>query len=299
LTHMANLTRLTHRSHHSAKAATMAFAALVSLAAAAQASADQWTHTYSVTGQPQIVVRASDANVEIARGSSGQVYAEVITSNLRIPDDLRVSDSQNGDRVEIDVHNPHKVFSWFGSTHHSIRVILHVPGQASLDVQTGDGDISADSVSGDLRLDSGDGNLSAHQLSGRIRLHTGDGNMDASSLDGSLDADTGDGHLNVDGRFDGLSLKSGDGSIVVSVAQGSHPIGSWEVTTGDGSITVRLPATFAATLEAHTGDGHISLDFPIEVAGSLSGSNIHGQMNGGGPTITLRSGDGNIHVEKH
>jgi hypothetical protein len=35
------------------------------------------------------------------------------------------------------------------------------------------------------------------------------------------------------------------------------------------------------------------------VAGSLSGSNIHGQMNGGGPTITLRSGDGNIRVEKH
>jgi DUF4097 and DUF4098 domain-containing protein YvlB len=296
---LSYLTQLTHRSCHNAKAAALALTVLASLAAATQASADQWTHTYSVSGQPRVVVHASDASVEISRGSSGQVYAQVITNNLRIPNDLRVSDSQNGDDVEINVHSPHTVFNWFGSSHRSIRVILHVPAQSSLDVQTGDGDISADSVSGEFRLDSGDGNLAAHQLSGRIRLHTGDGNMDATGLDGSLDADTGDGHLNVDGRFDGLSLKSGDGSIVVSVAQGSHPSSSWDVTTGDGSITIRLPATFAATLDAHTGDGHISLDFPIEVAGSLSGSNIHGQMNGGGPTITLRSGDGNIHVEKH
>ncbi len=286
------------RPLHPATFAAFALAATAFLAAAAPAHADQWTHTYSVSGGPMITLHATQASVEISQGASGQVYAQVTTTSWSIPRDVKITDSQNGSQIEIDVRSPHNVFNWFGSSSHSLRVILHVPAQAGLDLQTGDGNITVDSISGDLRLDSGDGNISATHLSGNLRFHTGDGHVEASNLDGSLAADTGDGHISVDGRFDALNLRSGDGSIVVGVSTDSHPSSTWNVSTGDGSITLRLPSAFAATLDAHTGDGHISLDFPVAVTGSLSGSSIHGQLNGGGPLVVLRSGNGSIHVEK-
>ena len=52
------------------------------------------------------------------------------------------------------------------------------------------------------------------------------------------------------------------------------------------------------TLDAHTGDGNITLDIPIKVSGSLSHSSVHGKLNDGGPTLSISSGDGSIHLAK-
>jgi DUF4097 and DUF4098 domain-containing protein YvlB len=133
---------------------------------------------------------------------------------------------------------------------------------------------------------------------GEMRLSTGDGNIDASGLDGRFVASTGDGHLKIDGRFDLLDLRTGDGNVDARAAAGSKMAGSWTVRTGDGNVVLRLPEGFQADLDAHTGDGHISMDFPVTVTGSVGRSSLRGKMNGGGSTLTVRTGDGSIRLER-
>ncbi len=113
---------------------------------------------------------------------------------------------------------------------------------------------------------------------------------------GTLDANTSDGSIRVRGRLDALTLHTGDGSIEAELMAGSKITSAWDISTGDGHVTVRVPEGFAADLDAHTGDGGIEVSFPVTTSGTLSGHDLRGRMNGGGPTLKIRSGDGSIHV---
>jgi hypothetical protein len=72
----------------------------------------------------------------------------------------------------------------------------------------------------------------------------------------------------------------------------------WSIATGDGPVTLRLAGPIAADVDARTNDGSISTDFPISVSGSWGRRRLHGALNGGGPPIRLRTGDGSIRLEK-
>ena len=104
--------------------------------------------------------------------------------------------------------------------------------------------------------------------------------------------------MKVEGRFDSLALKTGDGSIDAQVGNGSKVANSWNVHSGDGSITLRLPGDLNANLEAHTGDGNINMDYPITMSGTLSHGSVLGKLKSGGGTLSVSSGDGSIHIEK-
>jgi DUF4097 and DUF4098 domain-containing protein YvlB len=221
------------------------------------------------------------------------------TGNYKIdPSDVKIEESQNGDRVEINVRLPRMGFHFFGGRHGGVRVDVKVPRELDVDVHTGDGNVAMQPLAGRVRIDTGDGNVTADGVHGTVRMHSGDGHIEGTNLDGSLDVDTGDGRINVRGRFDTLNLKTGDGSIEAEAASGSKIASSWTLHSGDGHINLRLPGDFSANLDAHTGDGHITLDIPISVAGSLSHSSIHGTINGGGGSLSISSGDGSIHLEK-
>ena len=70
---------------------------------------------------------------------------------------------------------------------------------------------------------------------------------------------------------------------------------AWDITTGDGHITLRLPDGFGAELDAHTGDGSLDVGFPISSKG-VSNHDIRGRLNDGGPALKVRTGDGSIKV---
>ncbi|MGA7553398.1 MAG: DUF4097 family beta strand repeat-containing protein [Candidatus Acidiferrales bacterium] len=269
-------------------------------AAAASARADDWSKTYQMNGHAQVHVMTGDGDVSVTGGSQNQIDAHVTTQGWKIgPNDVQVVESQNGNSVSIEVRVPHWNFSFFGGNHNrSIHIDLRVPQSLDMDVRTSDGNVVAQGVSGKIQIDTGDGNVTANDLRGDIRMHTGDGHIEGHGFDGSLDADTGDGNLRIDGRFDALALKTGDGSIDAQVSNGSKVANGWNLHSGDGHITLRLPGDLNAYLDAHTGDGSITLDVPIQVSGSLSHSAVRGKLNAGGGTVAVTSGDGSIHIEK-
>jgi DUF4097 and DUF4098 domain-containing protein YvlB len=266
---------------------------------AAPVRADQWSKTYQVNGRAELHVVTGDGDVVVTGADQQRIDARVTASGWKIgPNDVQIIESQSGNSVSIEVKVPHWGFSMFGGNHKSLRVEVSVPRELDLDVRTGDGSVTAQGVSGKIQFDTDDGNVTAGNIKGDIRIHTGDGHIEGHNFDGSLDANTGDGNLRIDGRFDALALKTGDGNIEAQVGSGSRVASGWNLHSGDGHITLRVPGDLNATLDAHTGDGSITLDIPIQVSGSLSHSSVRGKMNAGGATLAVSSGDGSIHIEK-
>lgn len=287
--------QMTKRSFLTALLALAGFAITLG---ASPAHADDWKKTYQVTGRASVYVSTGDGDVTVTGGDQKQIDAEVISNGYKIgPNDVQIVESQNGDHVSIEVKFPHMSWHMF-SGNRSLRVNIRVPREVDVDARTGDGNIEAANLMGKLQFDSGDGNVNANNIHGEIRMHTGDGRIEGRGFDGSLDANTGDGSMRIEGRFDSLDLKTGDGSIDAQVGAGSKVANSWNVHSGDGSITLRLPGDLNANLEAHTGDGNVNMDYPIMMSGTLSRGSVHGKLNAGGGTFSVSSGDGSIHIER-
>jgi DUF4097 and DUF4098 domain-containing protein YvlB len=283
---------------------------------APHASAEEWTKSYPVSGRAQVRVDTNDGAVRIYTGDSKQVDFRVIYDGYELNKNLHIDSRQGGDSVEINARvTGHWGFSW-GGNHRRVSIEVHMPKGADLQVDTGDGSVEtqavsgrvkihtgdgsvrAQAVSGDVDIDTGDGSITLDGAKGDIRLHTGDGHIEARNLDGKLDATSGDGHIKIDGRLDGLSVKTGDGSIDARIEPGSKLAGGWSIRTGDGSVDVVLPADLQANIDASTNDGRISLGIPVTVEGTFSNSQIHGKMNGGGQSLTIHTGDGSIRLSK-
>ncbi len=268
----------------------------VSVVLAAPVLADEWSHQYPVTGAPELHVKTDDGGVRVAVGAGSQIGARVTTAGWRIaPDEVTVTGTQTGDRVEIVVKLPRHNFG-FGLGHRSVSVTLTVPKQSNLDVQTGDGSVEVEPLSGHVSISTGDGSITARGLAGEVRLHTGDGSIHATGLDGRLTADTGDGHMDVQGRFDVLDLGTGDGRIEAEASSGSKVASAWSLHSGDGSITLRLPEGLGAEVDVTTGDGHIQLEKPLAVTGRVSSTAVRGTLGAGGPALKVHTGDGSIRL---
>ena len=188
-------------------------------------------------------------------------------------------ESQAGSHVRIEIKFAR--MTW-GIGQRSLTLTLKVPRESNLDLHTGDGSITVNGTKGDLKL------------------NTGDGSIEVTGADGRLTASTGDGSVRVEGRFDMLDLHTGDGSVEAAATPGSATDSSWSVRTGDGPITLKLPADARATIDAlYRGDGAISLDLPVTVSGPVRRTEVRGTLNGGGGVVTLRTGDGSIHLQKY
>ena len=266
---------------------------------AAPVRADDWSKTYQVNGRADLHVATDDGDVIVTGGDQKQIDVHVTTQGYKIASsEVRIEESQNGNQVTVSVKLPHLNWSLWGGRHKSIRVEVHVPRDLDLEVQTSDGSVTAQDLSGRIQFSTGDGNVTASAIRGQIRLHTGDGHIEGTNFDGALEADTGDGNLRISGRFDSLELKTGDGNIDGQVGSGSKVAKAWRIHSGDGHIDLRIPSDLAADVDAKTGDGSITVNIPLTINGSLSHSSVHGKLNGGGQTLSISSGDGSIRLEK-
>jgi hypothetical protein len=251
---------------------------LVALALVSTASADQWKRDYAVSGKPEVHLSTGDGSVEFTVWDRKQVSVSVYTEGWQIGSDgIKIEEHQNGDRVEVTLHTPHT--NWCLFCNRSIHVDVTLPRDANIDVHTGDGSIRGSRVRGNLFL------------------HTGDGSIQVEDIDGEISAHSGDGGIHVDGRFDALRVDTGDGSIHAGVDRGSKMSSAWYLHSGDGSIEVRLPEDLSANLDVRTGDGSIRSDLSLSDSDQRRHS-LRGKLNGGGPLLELRSGDGSIHLRK-
>jgi Putative adhesin len=238
--------------------------------------ADEWNKSWQVGQTPELKVYATDAAVSVEASAGNKIEAKLTTRGWDIgPSGVQVSEHQNGNVVEINVKVP-TVHMSFGPR--SVRLELRAPREFVGEIRTGDGSI---------RLSG---------LKGTLRAETGDGSIRGENLDGTLVARSGDGSVHIAGRFDCLQLHTQDGSVDVAVQKGSRMQSGWRLETGDGSARIHLPRDLSADLELKTGDGSIHLDLPLTGKEQHREHEVHGKLNGGGPALVIRTGDGSITV---
>jgi hypothetical protein len=253
----------------------------LTFAAVLSASADEWSKTYAITGSPDLRIETSDANIRVTTWDQKSIEAKVITNRYKIGEGgIHIEEHQTGDAVELDVRYPHHGLNIEWGVGHRVDIIIQMPRQGKVNLHTGDGKIEVAGLKGEMDLQSGDGSE----------------NLD--SVEGKLHASTGDGHIRAQGRFDELDLKTGDGHLEVQASSGSSLASGWRLETGDGNVTLNLPSELAADVDLHTNDGHIDLDMPVTTMGKVRENEVRGKLNGGGSLLTIRTGDGSIHLGK-
>jgi hypothetical protein len=240
----------------------------------------EWTKSWPISGKAEIRLDVDDGRVVVLGTESRTMEARVVVTGWEIgPSGVQVVEHLNGNRVEMTVKVPKNV--QFLSVNRSVRVELRIPNGGAAEIHTGDGSIRAE------------------QLKAWLRLRTGDGSIEVSRLDGWLEAETGDGSIRVAGRLDGLKLHTGDGSVEADLDSGSKMSGPWDISTGDGHVSVRLPENFAAEVNLKSSDGRVDVDFPnTTLPGGKSGGDVHAKLNGGGPPLTIRTGSGGVRLAR-
>jgi DUF4097 and DUF4098 domain-containing protein YvlB len=243
-----------------------------------------------------IAIRSWDKNevlVEIERRGPDQAAAEALV----------VNQMQEGNRISIEAPSPRNernvitVGSWQSQ---SVNFTVTAPRRVMLQARTADGSVEARDLQGTIDVNSGDGRIVASNLEGDVKVHTGDGTINIDRAAGRVDADSGDGSIEIDGRLDVLTVRTGDGPVRVNAANGSTMKSDWQITTGDGRISLRLPDGFNAAVDASTGDGSVRVEGISKGTrdGDEDRSRVVGQLGSGGANLMLRSGDGSVDVTR-
>jgi hypothetical protein len=258
---------------------------------------------FVVKGIPDVSLTTFDGAIELQSSDEQEIVVEIEKRGptKEAVDALEVTSTQNGNRIDVEVKRPRsESFTGIGWHHSaSARFVVSVPRRANIVARTGDGSIRLEGVSGRIDLRTGDGSIRTVNVSGQLKLHTGDGSVGVERAEGTLDLDTGDGGVDVSGKLTAVKMHTGDGSIVYRAQAGTVMSDSWEISTGDGGISLYLPPDFGADLDARTGDGAITNELTVAAIESDSRENkrvIRGRLGPGGKLLRIRTGDGSIRL---
>src|SRR5216684_8813269 len=162
----------TDRTPKSVPGRLAGFAALALFAssfAVGSASAEEWTKSYAVSGRARVHVDSNDGSVRVTTGDSKQVEFHVIYSGYTMDRNLTVTSNQNGDQVEISARARNGFNFGWGGIHRGLRIEVHMPRNADLNVDTGDGSVESDAITGNLDIHTGDGHIRVDGAKGEIR----------------------------------------------------------------------------------------------------------------------------------
>jgi hypothetical protein len=274
---------------------------LCSLTALAQDPDHSWSRTYPVTGKPTLTFETSDASVEFRPCGDCheiRIHIEVVGRKLS---DYRLEQGQSGNEVHFLFKELPHVGVHIVWHREQTRVTVESPAQLTLQATTSDGNVTLSGLQGDLSLTTGDGDVTLDRVSGNLRIKSGDGHVRVTDADGAIDAHTSDGNLSVDGLFHALALHTSDGTLDLNLREGTKLTVASTIRSSDGSVTIRVPQSFAADLNVHTSDGHVDCALPLTMdhyqSGGGQGHELHGKLNGGGTPLTINTSDGNVKIE--
>ncbi|MFL6445507.1 MAG: DUF4097 family beta strand repeat-containing protein [Candidatus Sulfotelmatobacter sp.] len=274
--------------------------------------------TLQVNGPVDLEVLTHSGDVTVRAGSSGSVFirGKIFVGDRwfggRREEDVHAIEQnpplrQSGNNIHIDYVNYRNISVDYEITVPPDTTIRARSGSGdqiiegthgNVDVQTGSGDVKLSRLNGEIRLQTGSGNIRAHDISGAVKGGTGSGDVEIEeSGSGDVDLHTGSGNLSARGVQGGFHGETGSGDIT---AEGTQT-GTWDMRTGSGNVHVRLPQNAAFDADISTSSGSVDVGQPIEmtVQGRVGDSHksIHGKVHGGGPTLRVHTGSGDIQIQ--
>ena len=269
--------------------ATVALALAAIPALAAEATFER---TLTINGRVKLSVATGSGNIHLTQGSGNRVHIFGKVHSNWGGSDEKVREiaanppiEQTGNIVRIGARheNLHNI---------SIDYEIEAPADAYLDAGSGSGNVTDDGVGENAKLNTGSGNIHATGLHGGFTVGTGSGNIYAGQTgSGDVKVQTGSGSIELKDLKGGLRAGTGSGDIKV----GGTPTAPWHLETGSGSVEL-WAGDAPLTLDAESGSGSIHTDREMLTQGSTDRHHVTGKLNGGGPTVRIETGSGNIRV---
>jgi DUF4097 and DUF4098 domain-containing protein YvlB len=169
-------------------------------------------------------------------------------------------------------------------------------------IETGGGSVDVGQCNGKLKVSTGGGSVDLKDVGGSAEIDTGGGSIRLTSGTGHVHAETGGGSIELFGVPSAKAETSAGGITVKLVKTGTERNDS-DLETGAGDITVYLASDVAVNVRASVdmGSGHrITSEFPdIHISGGSDPwgpktLTAEGKLNGGGPTLKVRTSSGDI-----
>jgi DUF4097 and DUF4098 domain-containing protein YvlB len=271
----------------------IAAAALAVAAVPALASEATFERNMTVNGRVELSVSTGSGNVHLTRSSGNQVHVFGKVKSNWGGSEARVREIAANPPIE-QTGNIIRIGARHESLHNiSIDYEIEAPADAYLEAGSGSGNITDDGIGENAKLSTGSGNIHATGLQGGFNVSTGSGDIYAEQAGGQGDvkAQTGSGNLELRNLRGGLRGGTGSGDIKV----GGTPTSPWHLETGSGNIEF-WSGNSAFTLDASTGSGSIHTDREMMTQGSSDHHHVTGKLGGGGPTVRIETGSGDIRI---
>lgn len=208
--------------------------------------------------------------------------------------------------------------SWFGgSNRRSVAVHLYatVPTDYRVDARTSGGDIEVTNLNGDVvartsggnievghingavDLNTSGGNIAVDHAVGHVKAHTSGGNVRVEDAEGPVHASTSGGDVHI-GRVVGELRATTSGGNIFARIEGPLEADTLLSTSG-GNVTAHVDEAIGFELDARTSGGRVKAQgISIEIdSGGIGKSKLVGAVNGGGPTLKLRTSGGDLRVK--
>jgi DUF4097 and DUF4098 domain-containing protein YvlB len=275
--------------------------ALALFTASTAALADgHFERTFNVSSTPDLYVQTGSGNIQVHPGSGNQIHVSArIHSGWNVfggSDEgaiHRIEQNppvvQDGNTVRIGDNTGHEHYNNI-----SIDYDITAPAGVALNLHSGSGDVTTDSVGRFLTASTGSGNVRAHGISGPADLQSGSGDI---TLDengsGDIKARTGSGNVHIRGLNGSLTARAGSGDID---AEG-HLAGPANLSSGSGNVKLHLGPDAHFNLEASTGSGDIRVHYPgAPHQDDSTRHHMTAPVNGGGQPLEVRTGSGNVEI---
>ena len=233
--------------------------------------------------------------ISVKPGSATQV---VVTATLK-SGNVEVDKQQNGNRIQIASHLLKGADQQMGQVDYE----LLIPPDATVNLHSSTGPLSAERLQGDLTLEGADAVVNIRNVSnGHVHVRTMGGPITLTDVrNGHVEiaSISGDVHLkSVTGPL--VQANSGSGKIFYDGDFGSG--GDYKFTTHTGDIEALVPADVSADFSAHSVMGRVQHDFPLQPKHSRfsveAGRSFFGTVGKAASEVVLRSFSGKIRLKQ-
>ncbi len=273
--------------------------------------------TLNVSGAVDLEVETGSGAIRVHPGATGKVliHGDIWARNGDAQDKVRRLQQnppieQSGNSIHVGRIQDSEL-----KRNVSISYDITVPAETRLDAHTGSGAISAEglknsvtahtgsgavrasAITGDVMAETGSGSIAVEDLGANVKAHTGSGSVRGSNLGSrqgsNIRIETGSGSVSLEQVHGVLFAHTGSGHIEAS----GDPTGNWDLQTGSGGVTVKLPAKVGFDLRAHTGSGRITVDQPITMQGTIGNRHdVQGRVGEGGVLVQVQTGSGSSRI---
>lgn len=225
----------------------------------------------------------------------------------------RLEFSGSGDRTLVKVVLPYSSHNVDGSD-----LEIKVPAASTLEVETVSADITAEKVSGSVRLQSVSGGItvggepkefSVKTVSGEVTVTATSAPGRAKSVSGAVTLQGVAGTVEASSVSGSVSVKGGDVSRVemettsgdIRFDAGLTKDGRLDARTVSGEVKLLLPAAVAADFDVTTFSGEITNDFGPAARRTSKygpGKELSFSTGGGGARVLAKSFSGSVYLRK-